>query len=201
MSDSRARIFWASIMQPPQCSARRYLPSEPSSRSGYSLGGGGVGGRGGGGKAGTVVFQTPQDGERRKLPFQGCLPQASGPSRGASLSRGAPAKGVLDRGPLATAHRLELPRQLHHPDVVAVRGYAVVVARLGDEHAVRGGERAAAGLRDERAQAVDEQRQAAAGLPVRHGDAEGGDWHERRAGRGVERPGVHDVNGLGVGVG
>jgi hypothetical protein len=112
----------------------------------------------------------------------------------------SPPKGMLNRGPAPAAHRRQLPRQLHHADVVAVRGYAVVVARLGDEHTVRGRQRPPARLRDEGLEAVHEERQAPARLPVRHGDAEGGDWQERRAGRGVKGPGVHNVDGLRGGV-
>ena len=55
--------------------------------------------------------------------------------------------------------------------------------------------RGATHLLDEGAQAVDEQPEAAAGLAVRHGDRKGGDGQQRRAGR-VQRPGVHDVDGL-----
>mmetsp|Transcript_18985 Transcript_18985/g.40890 ORF Transcript_18985/g.40890 Transcript_18985/m.40890 type:complete len:235 (+) Transcript_18985:1041-1745(+) len=85
----------------------------------------------------------------------------------------------------------DLARDLHHADVIADVGDAVVVARLSNQYAVA------------RPQAVvcleplSKQLKLAVRLAVDHADAEGGEGDEGLAGC-VQGPGVHNVDSLGV---
>jgi hypothetical protein len=78
---------------------------------------------------------------------------------------------------------------LHHPNVVADVGDAVVVAGLCDQHAVPWLQRL------ERLETIGEEREPPARLAVDHADAEGGERDQRLA-IGAQRPLVHDIDGL-----
>ena len=78
---------------------------------------------------------------------------------------------------------------LHHANVVADVGDAVVVACLGDQHPVARLERL------ESLEPLGEQRQLPAGLALDHADAEGGEGDERLP-ISAQGPRVDNVHGL-----